>query len=288
MQEVIDRNYVKSALTKRNLDDDKFAVGSLLSICGSYGMAGAGIMSAKAALRSGVGLLRMIIPESIYPIMASSIYEAVFCPVKEDTQPNNISFIEKLNLNNAVVMGSGLSVSPYSKALVKTVLEKAEIPIVLDADGLNIVAENKDLLKSVKAPLVITPHIGEMSRLTGMTTDEINKDRAALALNFARDNNCIVVLKGHITVVASPDGKLMYNKNTGNPGMATGGSGDVLAGIIGSLIAQGSEPYKGAMAGVYIHGLAGDIAVQKLSQRSMLPTDMIEYIPLAFKKIESL
>ncbi len=286
MQEVIDKNYVKSALIKRKPNDDKFSLGSLLSICGSYGMAGAGIMSGKAALRSGVGLLRMIIPESIYPIMASSIYEAVFCPIKEGTKPSDISFIEKINYNNAVVMGSGLSVSHYSKALVKTVLEKSTIPVVLDADGLNIAAQNKELLKSAKAPVVITPHIGEMSRLTEMTIDEINNDRETVALNFAKAYNCIVVLKGHITIIASPEGKLMYNKNTGNPGMATGGSGDVLAGIIASLIAQGSEPYKGSLAGVYIHGLAGDIASEKLGQRSMLPSDIIECIPQAFMEIE--
>lgn len=283
MTEVIDINFVKSALRPLNDNDDKFSAGTLLSICGSYGMAGAAIMSGKAALRSGLGLLRMIVPKSIYPIMATALSEAVFCPVDDNDLTNN-SFIERLNNNNALLLGCGLSVSPYGKAMLDTAISKSTIPMVLDADAINIVAQNPDILKSAKAPIIMTPHIGEMSRLTGKTTDNISSDREQSALSFAKKYNVVVVLKGHITIVASPDGKVLYNKNTGNCGMATGGSGDVLAGIIASLLAQGADTLRAAGAGVFIHGTAGDIAANEYGRRSMLPTDIIEAIPKFFQK----
>lgn len=282
MTEIIDRNVVKSALTHRRDTDDKFSVGTMLGICGSYGMAGAGIMSGKAALRSGVGLLRMIIPDSIYPIMANAITEAVFCPVVEGVNAENISFIEKLNYNNCVLIGCGLGVNSYSKDMLYTVLEKSQIPVVIDADGINIVAENPDILKTANAPIVITPHIGEMSRLTKLTADEINENREDCAVDFSKKYNVVTVLKGNKTLVASPNGTLMKNDLVGNSGMAVGGSGDVLAGVISSLIAQGGDPFKSACAGVYIHSFAGDIAKEKLGKRSMLPTDMIDCLPQAF------
>jgi NAD(P)H-hydrate epimerase len=286
MQEIIDKNVVKSALTKRKADDNKFSIGTLLSICGSYGMAGAGIMSGKSALRSGLGLLRMVIPDSIYEIMAGAISEAVYCPVKEGTKPEDISFIEKINNNNAVLIGCGLSVGETSVNLVKEVLKRAEVPVVLDADALNIIAKNPELLKIAKAPLVLTPHMGEMSRLLGVSVEDIKHNREDIAVSYAKKNNVVLVLKSHTTIVASPKGQVIYNRYTGNSGMATGGSGDVLAGIIASLIAQGGDPYKSASAGVYIHGLAGDIASQTLGKRSMLPTDIIDCIPKAFMSIE--
>ncbi|MGN1138721.1 MAG: NAD(P)H-hydrate dehydratase [Ruminococcus sp.] len=282
MTEIIDKNIVKSALINRRDSDDKFIVGTMLSICGSYGMAGAAIMSAKASLRAGVGLLRMIIPDSIYPIMATAVPEAVFCPVAEKVSVKDISFIEKLNNNNCVLIGCGLGVNSYSKEMLYTVLENSRIPVVIDADAINIIAKNPDILKAVNAPIVITPHIGEMSRLTKLTDREINSDRESCAVNFAKEYNVITVLKGHKTLVASPNGTVMKNDLAGNSGMAVGGSGDVLAGVISSLIAQGGDPFKSACAGVYIHSLAGDIAKEKFGKRSMLPTDMIECLPKAF------
>ena len=285
MTEIIDRNIVKSALINRRDNDDKFSVGTMPSICGSYGMAGAAIMSAKASLRAGVGLLRMIIPDSIYPIMATAVPEAVFCPVAEKVSAKDISFIEKLNNNDCVLIGCGLGVNSYSKDMLYTVLENSRIPVVIDADAINIIAKNPDILKVANAPIVITPHIGEMSRLTNLTDREINSDRESCAVNFAKEYNVITVLKGHKTLVASPNGTVMKNHLVGNSGMAVGGSGDVLAGVISSLIAQGGDPFKSACAGVYIHSLAGDIAKEKFGKRSMLPTDMIECLPKAFMSL---
>lgn len=285
MTEIIDRNIVKSALINRRDNDDKFSVGTMLSICGSYGMAGAAIMSAKASLRAGVGLLRMIIPDSIYPIMATAVPEAVFCPVAEKVSAKDISFIEKLNNNDCVLIGCGLGVNSYSKDMLYTVLENSRIPVVVDADAINIIAKNPDILKVANAPIVITPHIGEMSRLTKLTDSEINSDRESCAVNFAKEYNVVTVLKGHKTLVASPNGTVMKNHLVGNSGMAVGGSGDVLAGVISSLIAQGGDPFKSACAGVYVHSLAGDIAKEKFGKRSMLPTDMIECLPKAFMSL---
>ena len=285
MTEIIDRNIVKSALINRRDNDDKFSVGTMLSICGSYGMAGAAIMSARASLRAGVGLLRMIIPDSIYPIMATAVPEAVFCPVAENVNAKDNSFIEKLNNNDCVLIGCGLGVNSYSKDMLYTVLENSRIPVVVDADAINIIAKNPDILKVANAPIVITPHIGEMSRLTKLTDREINSDRESCSVNFAKEYNVITVLKGHKTLVASPNGTVMKNHLVGNSGMAVGGSGDVLAGVISSLIAQGGDPFKSACAGVYVHSLAGDIAKEKFGKRSMLPTDMIECLPKAFMSL---
>lgn len=286
MSEIIDRNIVKCALTKRSENADKFSVGTMLSICGSYGMAGAAIMSGKAALRSGVGLLRMVIPDSIYTVMASSIFEAVFCPVKDGTAAKDVYFIQKLNNNNAVLAGCGLSLDSRARDLVKTIIETAEIPVVFDADALNIIADNLDILRDISAPVVVTPHIGEMSRLTKLDADVIANDRGKYALDFSKRYNVITVLKGHVTVVASPDGRVMRNENAGNAGMASAGSGDVLAGIITSLIAQGSDPFLSACAGVYIHAVSGDIAKELLGERSMLASDIIECITKAFEQIK--
>ena len=194
-------------------------------------------------------------------------------------------FNSKSEYCGAALVGCGLSVNGDTKALVQCIAESSGIPLILDADALNIVARNPDILKKAKAPVVLTPHIREFSRFSGLSVDEIDADRAEAALKFAERFGCVVVLKGHITYVASPDGELCYNDSVGNAGMAVGGSGDVLAGIIASLIAQGSEVFAGACAGVYIHGMAGDIAKEKFGEISMLPTDIIDCLPNAFCSI---
>lgn len=278
----IDKNLVKSTIKRRSPDADKTAIGSLLSICGSYGMAGAAAMSAKAALRSGIGLLKLCVPKSIYSIMALAVPEAVFYPV-DDEKVADFDFINKSRYCGAVLIGCGLSVNSGTRSLVRNVVEQSDIPLVLDADALNIVAKNPEVLKSAKAPLTLTPHDREFSRLIGKTVEEVKDNREELALNFAKEYNVNVVLKGHKTLVASPNGDLLYNDALGNAGMATGGSGDVLAGIIASLTAQGFDPFKSACSGVYIHALAGDIAKEKFGEISMLPTDIIDCLPEAYK-----
>ena len=284
MKYPIDKNIARSALVRRSPDADKTTVGSLLSVCGSYGMAGAAIMSSKAALRGGIGLLKLAVPESIYPILAVALPEAVFYPVKGDRMCE-FDFNSKSEYCGAALIGCGLSVNSDTRALVSAIVKSSGIPLVLDADALNIIAEQPCLLKEARCPIVLTPHIREFARLSGLSVDEINSDRAEAARSFAREYNVTVVLKGHITYVASPDGELRYNDSVGNAGMATGGSGDVLAGVIASLISQGAKPYNAACAGVYIHGLAGDIAKEKFGEISMLPTDIIDCLSESFKKI---
>lgn len=283
-----DKNIVKKAVFNRPDDANKGTLGSLLCICGSFGMAGAAIMAGKAALRCGLGLLKTALPKSVYPIAAGAIFESVFFPLEETPDgkisKNNIDFLlSEAEKSSAVLIGCGLSVCDDSEELVNSFIENCSKPLVLDADALNCVAKNPDILKKAKAPIIITPHPGEMARLVKSTPKAVNENRAEIATDFAKEYGVVTVLKGAGTIIASPEGRMMINR-TGNSGMATGGSGDVLAGMTGSLSAQGAKPFAAAAAAVYLHGLAGDIAAEKLGRISMLPTDLINEIPQAYKR----
>ena len=280
-----DKNTVKKAVAPRPDDAHKGTMGTLLSICGSFGMAGAGILSGTAALRSGLGLLKCALPKSIYPIMAARLPESVYLPLEENADGR----ISALNLpyllsqkSDAVLLGCGLGVCGDTKAIVEGFIRSCERPMVLDADALNCIADDPEALKNAKAPIIITPHPMEMARLCGVTAAEVNDNREMTARTFAARYGVITVLKGAGTVIASPDGKARINM-TGNSGMATGGSGDVLAGICASLIAQGKVPFDCACAAVYLHGLAGDFAAKRLGKIPMLPSDIIDELPNAFK-----
>lgn len=280
----IDKNVVKSTIKNLPADSDKTTVGSLLSVSGSYGMAGASIMSAKAALRSGIGLLKIATVKSVYPIIASAVPEAVFYPV-DDNFISDFDFLEKSRYCSAILAGPGLSVSKGAKDLVERIITTSDIPLVLDADALNIVSKNLSVLDKSDVPVILTPHDREFSRLIGCYVEELKGHRGEYAIKFAKRYGVIVVLKGHKTIVASPDGDVLYNEELGNAGMATGGSGDVLSGITASFVARGFDPFKSAASAVYLHALAGDIAKEKLGEFSMLPTDIIECIPEAFKRL---
>ena len=287
MRYPIDKNFVKATIKRRSPDADKTTIGSLLSVCGSYGMAGAAIMSSKAALIIGIGLLKLCVPRSIYPIMAGAVPEAVFYPV-EDTSIGEFDFASCSRYCGAVLVGCGLSVSSETRSLVRRIVRKSVVPLVLDADALNIIAEAPDILKQAETEITLTPHDREFARLCDREAGQIKTDREKYALMFAEKYNVNVVLKGHKTVVASPNGDLLYNETLGNAGMATGGSGDVLAGVIASLTAQGFGSFKSACAGVYIHAVSGDIAKDKFGEISMLPTDIVDYLPESFKQIFNL
>ncbi len=288
LMEQTDRNIVKKAVFNRPDDANKGTLGSLLCICGCFGMAGAAIMAGKAALRCGLGLLKTALPKSIYPIAAGAIFESVFFPLDEtsdgEISKSNIDFLLcEAEKSSAVLIGCGLSVCDNTEELVNSFLENCTKPLVLDADALNCVAKNPDILKKAKAPIIITPHPGEMARLVKSTPKAVNENRAEIAADFAKEYGVVTVLKGAGTIIASPEGRVMINR-TGNSGMATGGSGDVLAGMTGSLLAQGANAFDAASAAVYLHGLSGDIASEKLGKISMLPTDLIGEIPQAFRK----
>lgn len=286
--EQTDKNFVKRAVFNRPDDANKGTCGSLLSICGCYGMAGAAVMAGKAALRCGIGLLKMALPKSIYPIAAQNILESVYYPLSE-TQDGKISadntefLLSQAEKSSAVLIGCGLSVCSDTKKLVASFIHNCKKPMVLDADALNCICDNPEILNDSASPVIITPHPGEMSRLTGLSVQEVNERRAETASDFAKKYGVVCVLKGAGTIVADNSGRVLINK-TGNSGMATGGSGDVLAGMVSALLTQGADALDAAAAGVYLHGLAGDIAKDKLGKISMLPTDLIDCIHLAFQK----
>ncbi len=264
-------------LKKRTHNSHKGTFGTALLFCGSYGMAGAAILSAKAALRSGVGIVKCAVCESIYPILTCALPEAVCIPQKDidGKFSDEIDLDEILSGSNALLFGCGVGSGENIKNLLKNILCNAKIPCVIDADGINTLSESIELLRKSKAPIILTPHPKEMSRLCNISVAEVEAERLKIASIFAKEYNCIVVLKGADTVIAEPDGTVTVNIN-GNPGMATAGSGDVLAGIIVSLLAQGYSPIKSAKAAVYLHGEAGDAAAKKHSENSMIASDIIE------------
>lgn len=284
-----DRLLFNKAVFNRPDDSNKGTLGSLLCICGSYGMAGAAIMAGKAALRCGIGLLKIAVPKSIYPVCATNILESVYYPLEETSNgvissKNTDFLLEMCEKSSAVVIGCGLSVCDDTKNLVQSVITNCEKPLVIDADALNCICNKPEILKNLKAPAIITPHPGEMARLLHSTPKTVNSNRENTAIDFAKKFGVVTVLKGAGTIIASPDGEVYIN-HTGNSGMATGGSGDILSGIIGSLLAQGASPINAASAGVFLHGTIGDLAAEKLGKISMLPTDMIDMIPTAYLKL---
>ncbi len=262
----------KPNLEKRRHNSHKGTFGTALLICGSYGMAGAAMLSAKAALRSGLGIAKCVIPESIYEAFTCYLPEAVCVPYKQKSELD-ISLLSK-NCK-ALLFGCGVGNDDETYNLLIKIIENCEIPLVLDADGINALSKNIELLKKSKVPIIITPHPAEMARLCQTTAKEIEQNRIEFARNFVMENNCILVLKGADTIIATPDGEIRFNLN-GNPGMATGGSGDVLAGIIVSLLSQGFAPEKAAEYAVYLHGEAGDKAALKHTEKGLLASDIIE------------
>lgn len=282
---ITDREFIKNTMPARGSYANKYSVGTLLCICGSYSMAGAAILSAKAALRMGAGLVRVAVPESIYPIVSAAVPEAVFL-VLPDGKDGTIDaryakeIISAANNCDAVLMGCGSKLCEDTKSLVLSLLYHAEVPLILDADGINALSKHINVLKDRVYSTVLTPHTGEMSRLTGLSTEEILGDRENVAQTFADDYGVTLVLKGKDTLIASPGEELIQNP-TGNAGMAVAGSGDVLAGMIASLVAQGAPLRDASATGAYLHGLAGDIGAEELSEYSLLPTDITDRIPKA-------
>lgn len=272
---------VKAAFEKRAKNSHKGTFGHQLNICGSYLMSGASVICAKAALRTGVGLLKCAFPKSIYPVMTAHLVSPLFRPLCEN-EDKTISIgalndiFDELKWADSVAIGCGLGNNDDTQVIVGQVLKTSEVPIVLDADGINAASAFIDITKDRKAPLVITPHPAEMARLIGENVAYVQSHRIDAARAFAEEKDCIVVLKGAGTVVT--DGKKVLVNTTGNPGMAMGGTGDMLTGMIASFIAQGISPFKAAASAVYIHGLCGDITANELSQRGMTVEDMLSLL----------
>lgn len=282
------RKYLKK-IPKRFADSNKSDYGKIFILAGSVGMTGAAYLCSQAAMRTGSGLVICGIPESLNQIMEIKLTEAMTLPLPEtkfhslsqNAKDKILDFSKKCDL---IAIGPGLGQNKETQQLVKDLVLKIKKPIVLDADGINALNGNIEILKKRKQRTVITPHPGELSRLIKKDIEYIQSNRENIARNFAKTTGVIVCLKGYKTVVASPSGEIYINK-TGNSGMASGGAGDVLTGIIASFIGQGMDDFSATAVSVYLHGLAGDIAVDKKGKFSLIASDIIEYLPDAFKKV---
>ena len=268
----------KPILPERKRNSHKGTFGTATLFCGSYGMAGAAIMAAKACLRSGVGIAKCVMPKSIYGILTAAVPETVCVIAKQTakgTFKGNTDIKKALEKTNAALIGCGIGNNKSTQKLVKRLVENTNIPTVIDADGINALVSNINVLKKTNAPIILTPHPAEMARLCGKTTKEVEQNRVQTALAFAREYNCIVALKGANTIVAVPDGEACFNI-CGNTGLATGGSGDVLAGITVSFLAQGLSPLEAVKAAVFTHSNTADLITKTIGERALLPTDIIE------------
>lgn len=286
---MLDRSEVWGILGERRRDVHKGDFGHLLVVAGSLGKAGAAVMAARGALRSGAGLVTVAAPVSVVPVVQQQVVEAMCIPAAESIDGTlgsgaDVELLKALRSMDALAIGPGLSTHYEAAQSVQGLVRRADLPMVIDADGINALASSPAILKQAKAPIVLTPHPGEMARLQGRTIADVQHDRVGTAQGFARKHRVTVVLKGAATIVASSAGDVWVN-TTGNPGMATGGTGDVLTGMIGSFLAQGYGPEDAACLGVYLHGLAGDLAATEKGEAGMISGDLIEKVPEAIAQI---
>ena len=266
-------------LPRRQREAHKGSFGRVQIFAGSVGYTGAPVFAAKAAVRTGAGLVFLNVPKRVWPVVAAKCDEVMARPAP----PCPAKLCRQMSGCDAALIGPGLGRSRWAKRGVHRLLRELNAPVVLDADGLNAVAGHLDLLDRRTAPTVLTPHEGEFARLCGCRLPAADREEAAR--KFAQEHNCVLVLKGHRTVTAAPDGRVWVN-TTGNPGMAKGGSGDVLAGMILALLGQGFAPEQSAAMAVWLHGRAGDLCAAELGEYSMTPSDLLEALPRAIKELE--
>ncbi len=283
---LLDDDYIREKLPARPDDAHKGRFGHAVVTGGSTGMGGAIGLAALAALRVGAGLVTAAVPKVLSHQFELGLKEVVSFHLgdKLDNPQNAGALTEFCRDKSALLIGPGMGRGSVLTDIVTEVVESAKPPIVVDADGINNLAPNKDVLKKAKSPVVITPHPGEMARLTGKSAKEINSDRLGTAREFSKEYNCITVLKGARTVIASPDGTAYINP-TGNANLASGGSGDVLSGMITGFISQSVAPVDAAAAAVYLHGLAADIYTKKENAFSLVASDLLDYVPRAISAL---
>lgn len=279
-------------LLRQNPKAYKNQFGHVLILAGSSRMLGASALCGLAAMRSGAGLTTLGVPKSLNAVLQKKISPVLMTwPLPETHQHSFAAAAWKtlesdLKKFHAIALGPGLSLNKSTQKFIHSVIEHSFLPIIIDADALNALANHTDILRKSDAIKILTPHVGEFYRLTHdkrLKSEDLNqKDLTDIAVNFAQRYNCYLVLKGHHTIVADPCGKVHIN-TTGNAGMATAGSGDVLTGMIAAFMAQGIAPFDAARWGVYLHGKAGDIAAKKIGKAAMIATDIIDCIPKAFK-----
>ncbi|MEE8359996.1 MAG: NAD(P)H-hydrate dehydratase [Candidatus Omnitrophota bacterium] len=282
---------VKKTIEKirpRQKDTHKGDYGHVFILAGSAGMTGAAYLASQATLLSGSGLVTLGIPKSLNTIMEIKLTEVMTLPLDETDEQSigeksEKTIIDFAKRTNVLAIGPGISRNKETHRLIRSVVKKIDKPIVLDADGINAYEDSGDKLKKRNAPLVLTPHPGEMSRIIRKSISNIQKDREGIAKKISKEFNAVVVLKGFKTVVA--EGDKIYVNESGNPGMATGGVGDVLTGIIASLIGQGLDPFGAAKLASYVHGLAGDMAMREQGEISLIASDILCKLPAAFKSL---
>jgi NAD(P)H-hydrate epimerase len=285
---LVDSEDVRAALPERSVHAHKYSVGKIFVLAGSKGLTGAAALTSMAAMRSGAGAVVLGTPETVYSILARKLTEVMVQPLPA-TKEGTLALAawqeigKKISWADVVVVGPGLSQNPETQNLIRKIVSTYCGKLLLDADGLN--ACTTAILRSSKAEIILTPHVGEFSHLTKTNSKEIETQRIDVARNLAKKIHKAVVLKGVPTVTAAQSGEAFLN-STGNPGMATAGSGDVLSGIIAGLWAQGMAEVQAAYAGVFLHGRSGDLAAQKLGERSLIASDLIKYLPAAIKTVD--
>jgi hydroxyethylthiazole kinase-like uncharacterized protein yjeF len=289
--ELVEEEQIAPYFLPRKSDAHKGDYGHLFILSGSLGKTGASVMAGKAALKLGAGLVTIGTPQSCLPIVARAMAELMTEPLPE-TPKKTFSAdalgrsLELLKDKDALLLGPGISTHPSTAEFVKALVPRIRVPAVLDADAINILAEEPDLLKSLKKIVVLTPHPGEFARLLGLPTKEVVAKKLELAPQFAQEYGVYLVLKGYRTLICTPEGKTYINP-TGNPGMATAGSGDVLSGMIASMIIQEKDPLLATLAAVFVHGLSGDIGAQKVGEKALTAGNLITYLPAAIKDLSS-
>jgi ADP-dependent NAD(P)H-hydrate dehydratase / NAD(P)H-hydrate epimerase len=277
----ISRQQVPGLLPERRKFSHKGTYGNALAISGSSGMMGAAMLTGEAALRSGAGIITLHVPRAGFRVVQTAFPEAI---VSLDNNEDIFSMPPDLEKFSAVAVGPGLGTSQESMTGLQILLENMQVPLVIDADALNMISENREMISMIPPGSILTPHPLEFDRLAGRSEDGMSRHEKQL--EFSEKHHLLVVLKGAYTGISFPDGTYLFN-TTGNPGMATGGSGDVLTGIIVSLLAQGLSPEDAAVAAVYLHGVAGDVAAEKYGMESMIAGDIIKCIGSAFTKVKS-
>ena len=270
-------------LPERDKSSNKGDFGKLTVIGGSSLYRGAAALCCEAALRTGVGLVKLVSIEKVIASVSAQLRECTYLPVNENSDGaiDSEDFISKqkqIKNSTALLIGCGMTDSPSVEEIVSSVIYGITCPLIIDADGLNVLRFFPERLARAKRRPIITPHVGEMSRLTGLSIEEIKAERVKVALDFSQKYNCVTVLKDSVTTVVSPDGEVFINTME-NSGLAKGGSGDVLAGMIASMVCQGLDVYDAACCGVLLHSLSAELAAKELGEEYMLPSDVIGYLP---------
>ncbi len=270
----INESWFRGVLPRRPRESSKDDYGRVLAVCGAEGYTGAAYFAAQAAVRTGSGIVTLCVPQAIYPILAMKLNEPVIVPYDPAASDG---ILERAARADALLVGCGLGRSEAAQRLTHELLRQAACPVVVDADGINLLAGHIDVLRSVSQPLVLTPHAGEFSRLTGM--EPVPESAAA----FAQDSGAVVLLKGYHSTIHTPEGQA-FRVMAGNPGMAKGGSGDILAGCILSLLGQGLPAVQAVCAAAWVHSRAGDLCAAQLGEYGMTPTDLLRFLPDALRE----